>query len=131
MRRLGQQLARHDAKQFHIDQVLDITRIDIVNPYISNRAILARLLAAALKYLAEHPELQDDLRANRDRIPGFLEEVLRIMGVGLGLQDAVLEAGFNRSDLDAQLLVELLDLLLNGVDGWTTSRLPLPQTWPR
>jgi cytochrome P450 len=38
----------------------------------------ARLLAAALKYLAENPELQDQLRADPDRIPGFLEEVLRM-----------------------------------------------------
>ncbi len=38
----------------------------------------ARLLAAALKYLAENPESQDELRADTDRIPGFLEEVLRV-----------------------------------------------------
>ena len=38
----------------------------------------ARLLAAALKHLAEHPELQDELRADRDLIPNFLEEVLRV-----------------------------------------------------
>jgi hypothetical protein len=38
----------------------------------------ARLLAAALKHLAEHSELQDELRADSSRIPGFLEEVLRI-----------------------------------------------------
>ena len=38
----------------------------------------ARLLAAALKQLAEHPELQDRLRADRDGIPDFLEEVLRV-----------------------------------------------------
>jgi cytochrome P450 len=38
----------------------------------------ARLLAAALKHLAEHPELQDQLRADPDRIPDFLEEVLRV-----------------------------------------------------
>jgi cytochrome P450 len=31
-----------------------------------------------LKLLAEHPELQDDLRAHRDHIPNFLEEVLRV-----------------------------------------------------
>src|SRR4029077_11990528 len=30
------------------------------------------------KHLAEHPELQDELRADRDRIPDFLEEVLRV-----------------------------------------------------
>ncbi len=38
----------------------------------------ARLLAAALKYLAENPQSQDELRAHSDRIPGFLEEVLRV-----------------------------------------------------
>jgi cytochrome P450 len=38
----------------------------------------ARLLAAALKHLAEHPDQQDELRADSTRITGFLEEVLRI-----------------------------------------------------
>jgi cytochrome P450 len=38
----------------------------------------ARLLASAVKHLAEHPELQDELRADTARIPDFLEEVLRI-----------------------------------------------------
>ena len=37
----------------------------------------ARLLASALKYLAENPDSQDELRAHSERIPGFLEEVLR------------------------------------------------------
>jgi cytochrome P450 len=31
-----------------------------------------------LKYLAEYPELQDELRAHRERIPEFIEEALRI-----------------------------------------------------
>ena len=38
----------------------------------------ARLLAAAVKHLAEHPELQDQLRADHEQIPQFLEEVLRM-----------------------------------------------------
>jgi cytochrome P450 len=38
----------------------------------------ARLLAAALKHLAEHPELQERLRTEKDLIPNFLEEVLRL-----------------------------------------------------
>jgi cytochrome P450 len=38
----------------------------------------ARLLATALKQLAEHPELQDTLRADSSLIPNFLEEVLRV-----------------------------------------------------
>ncbi len=46
--------------------------------FAAGQETTARLLAAALKHLAEHPELQDELRADPDRIPDFLEEVLRI-----------------------------------------------------
>lgn len=38
----------------------------------------ARMLAAALKYLAQNPELQDELRAHSEKIPDFIEEVLRV-----------------------------------------------------
>jgi cytochrome P450 len=46
--------------------------------FAAGQETTARLLAAALKHLAEHPELQDELRADRDKIPPFLEEVLRL-----------------------------------------------------
>ncbi len=46
--------------------------------FAAGQETTARLLAAALRHLAEHPELQDELRANRDLIPDFLEEVLRM-----------------------------------------------------
>jgi cytochrome P450 len=46
--------------------------------FAAGQETTARLLAAALKHLAEHPELQDEIRANRDLIPGFIEEALRI-----------------------------------------------------
>ncbi|MGD0391104.1 MAG: cytochrome P450 [Acidimicrobiales bacterium] len=46
--------------------------------FAAGQETTARLLAAALKHLAEHPELQDVLRTDRTRIPGFLEEVLRV-----------------------------------------------------
>ena len=46
--------------------------------FAAGQETTARLLAAALKHLAEHPELQDELRADRDQIPNFLEEVLRV-----------------------------------------------------
>jgi cytochrome P450 len=46
--------------------------------FAAGQETTARLLAAALKHLAEHPELQDQLRADRERIPGFVEEALRI-----------------------------------------------------
>ena len=46
--------------------------------FAAGQETTARLLAAALKHLAEHPELQDQLREDRDFIPNFLEEVLRV-----------------------------------------------------
>jgi cytochrome P450 len=46
--------------------------------FAAGQETTARLLAAALKHLSEHPEIQDELRAKRDLIPGFLEEVLRV-----------------------------------------------------
>jgi cytochrome P450 len=46
--------------------------------FAAGQETTARLLAAALKHLAEHPELEDELRADRQRIPGFIEEALRV-----------------------------------------------------
>jgi cytochrome P450 len=46
--------------------------------FAAGQETTARLLAAALKHLAEHPDLQDRLRNDRDLIPSFLEEALRI-----------------------------------------------------
>ena len=46
--------------------------------FAAGQETTARLLATGLKYLCEYPELQDELRAHPDRIPGFIEEALRI-----------------------------------------------------
>jgi cytochrome P450 len=46
--------------------------------FAAGQETTARLLAAALRILAEQPQLQDDLRADRELIPNFLEEVLRM-----------------------------------------------------
>src|SRR4029079_6422091 len=46
--------------------------------FAAGQETTARLLAAALKHLAEHPELQDVLREHRERIPNFVEEALRV-----------------------------------------------------
>jgi len=46
--------------------------------FAAGQETTARLLASALKYLGEHPELQDELRSDRDRIAAFVEETLRI-----------------------------------------------------
>jgi cytochrome P450 len=45
--------------------------------FAAGQETTARLLATALKHLAEQPELQDELRADRELIPGFVEEALR------------------------------------------------------
>jgi len=46
--------------------------------FAAGQETTARLLAVALKHLAEHPDLQEQLRADRSGIPGFVEEALRI-----------------------------------------------------
>jgi len=45
--------------------------------FAAGQETTARLLASALKHLADHPELQDQLRENKDLIPDFIEEALR------------------------------------------------------
>ena len=46
--------------------------------FAAGQETTARLLASALKHLAEHPELQQELRGNRELISEFIEEALRI-----------------------------------------------------
>ncbi len=46
--------------------------------FAAGQETTARLLAIALKYLAENPELQDELRSRKDLIDSFIEEALRI-----------------------------------------------------
>jgi cytochrome P450 len=58
----------------------DVTSVVRTSTFLfaAGQETTARLLAGALRHLAEHPELQDELRADRDRIPNFLEEMLRV-----------------------------------------------------
>jgi cytochrome P450 len=46
--------------------------------FAAGQETTARLLATALKYLAEDRDLQGRLRSDRELIPGFIEEALRI-----------------------------------------------------
>jgi cytochrome P450 len=46
--------------------------------FAAGQETTARLLASALKQLALHPELQDELRERTDRITSFVEETLRV-----------------------------------------------------
>ena len=45
--------------------------------FVAGQETTARLLASALQYLGERPELQQQLRDRRDLIPNFVEEMLR------------------------------------------------------
>jgi cytochrome P450 len=46
--------------------------------FAAGQETTARMLAQALRYLAQDPALQDELRANPERVPNFIEETLRI-----------------------------------------------------
>ncbi|ORA07908.1 cytochrome P450 [Mycobacterium arosiense] len=60
-----------------LPEVVDLVRIATFL-FIAGHETTARLLSSALRVLAEDPELQDTLRGNRDRIPNFVEEMLRL-----------------------------------------------------
>jgi cytochrome P450 len=46
--------------------------------FLAGTETSARLLATCLRYLAEYPDLQERLRVDRELIPNFVEEALRI-----------------------------------------------------
>jgi cytochrome P450 len=48
------------------------------NLFAAGQETTARLLGQGLRFLAERPELQQLLRDDRDRIPAFIEEALRL-----------------------------------------------------
>ena len=60
-----------------LPEVVDVVRVATFL-FIAGHETTARLLTSALHVLAENPDLQNTLRNNRDRIPNFVEEVLRL-----------------------------------------------------
>ncbi|OBG96117.1 cytochrome [Mycobacterium sp. E3251] len=57
-------------------EVIDAVRV-AANLFAAGQETTVRLLSAAVMMLAESPELQSKLRANRELIPDFIEEALR------------------------------------------------------
>lgn len=57
-------------------EVIDVVRI-AANLYSAGQETTVRLLSTALKMIAEDQQLQQLLRAEKDRIPNFIEEALR------------------------------------------------------
>ena len=60
-----------------LPEVVDVVRIATFL-FIAGHETTARLLSSSLRVLAEDPDLQNALRSNRDRIPNFVEEMLRL-----------------------------------------------------
>jgi cytochrome P450 len=58
-------------------EIIDVVRV-AANLFGAGQETTVRLLSSALWFLAEDPELQQLLRAERARIPNFIEEVLRV-----------------------------------------------------
>src|SRR5262249_20245894 len=58
-------------------ELIDVARLATFL-FAAGQETSARLLSAALLILAEHPDLQRRLRADRALIPAFVEETLRL-----------------------------------------------------
>ena len=59
-----------------LPEVIDVARV-AANLFAAGQETTVRLLAAALQMLGERPDLQTRLRADRDLVPNFVEEMLR------------------------------------------------------
>jgi cytochrome P450 len=58
-------------------ELIDVARI-AANMFAAGQETTVRLLGACLRILGDNPELQRQLRDNRDQIPRFVEEALRL-----------------------------------------------------
>jgi cytochrome P450 len=60
-----------------LPEVVDVVRV-AANVFSAGQETTVRLLSSALMVLGEQPEVQQLLRRERDRIPNFIEETLRL-----------------------------------------------------
>ena len=58
-------------------EVIDVVRV-AANLFAAGQETTVRMLGSAFQLIAERPDLQQWLRADADRIPNFIEEVLRV-----------------------------------------------------
>jgi cytochrome P450 len=57
-------------------EAIDVVRV-AVNLFAAGQETTVRLLGSALQIIAERPDIQEKLRSERERVPDFVEEVLR------------------------------------------------------
>jgi cytochrome P450 len=62
-----------------LPEVMDVVRLATII-FAAGQETTARLLAAAMRFLCEHPAVADELRSDRGAIPNFIEECLRLEG---------------------------------------------------
>jgi cytochrome P450 len=60
-----------------LPEVIDVVRIAAIL-FAAGQETTARLIATGMRVLAEQPSLTDELRADPDAIPNFIEECLRL-----------------------------------------------------
>lgn len=60
-----------------VPEVMDVVRV-AANLFSAGQETTVRLLSSGLMILAEQPEIQQRLRRERDLVPNFIEEVLRM-----------------------------------------------------
>ena len=66
-----------------VPEPIEVARI-ASNLFAAGQETTVRLIATALRRIADEPETQAQLRANRDLVPRFVEETLRTEGPILG-----------------------------------------------
>ncbi|HRA48055.1 MAG TPA: cytochrome P450, partial [Thermomicrobiales bacterium] len=54
--------------------------VSILRNWTAGQGTVAAGIAILVQYLAEHPDLQTTLRANPDRLPDAIDEILRVDG---------------------------------------------------
>ncbi|HVC69300.1 MAG TPA: cytochrome P450 [Acidimicrobiales bacterium] len=72
-------LATATFKDGSVPEVIDVVRV-AANIFAAGQETTVRLLAASLQCLGDLPDLQRQLRSERQRIPNFVEEMLRYEG---------------------------------------------------
>ena len=70
-------MAEATYKDGTVPEVIDVVRI-AANLFAAGQETTVRLLGAAVQALGEDPDLQQRLRAHRELVPNFVEEMLRL-----------------------------------------------------
>jgi cytochrome P450 len=103
-----------------LPEVIDVVRV-AANLFAAGQETTVRLLSSAFQLMAERPDIQDMLRAQRRRIPQFVEEILRYESPVKGdFRLARVPAAVGGADIPAGTTV----MVLNGAANRDPRRFP-------